>query len=72
MRVAFSGTHRTGKTTLIKAVHSRVSRYDFVEEPYRLLEEEGYEFSDPPSFNTRNAIARAASRNIGSFSVTSA
>ena len=49
MRVAFSGTHRTGKTTLIKAVHSRVSRYDFVEEPYRLLEEEGYEFSDPPS-----------------------
>ena len=49
MRVAFSGTHRTGKTTLIEAVHARLPGYDSVMEPYRLLEDEGYEFSDPPS-----------------------
>ena len=49
MRVAFSGTHRAGKTSLIEAVHARMPRYDSIEEPYRLLEAEGYEFSDPPS-----------------------
>ena len=49
MRIAFSGTHRTGKTTLLRAVHALMPRYDPVEEPYRLLEDEGYVFSDPPS-----------------------
>jgi hypothetical protein len=49
MRVAFTGTHRTGKTSLIDAVSGRLPTYRVVEEPYRLLEEEGYEFSDPPS-----------------------
>lgn len=49
MRVAFSGTHRTGKTTLIEAVVGLRAGYDVIEEPYRLLEEEGYEFADPPS-----------------------
>ena len=49
MRVAFSGAHRTGKTTLIEAVHTRMPRYGFVQEPYRLLESEGHPFSDPPS-----------------------
>lgn len=49
MRVAFSGTHRVGKTTLIGAVAEHVPAYAVVEEPYWLLEEEGYELSDPPS-----------------------
>lgn len=49
MRVAFSGTHRTGKTTLLEAVHLALPAYEVVEEPYRLLEDEGYELSDPPS-----------------------
>jgi hypothetical protein len=49
MRVAFAGTHRTGKTTLLEAVHARLPAYQHVEEPYRWLEDEGYEFSDPPS-----------------------
>ncbi len=48
MRVAFSGAHRTGKTTLIEAISGLLPGYDVVEEPYRLLEDEGYEFSDPP------------------------
>jgi predicted ATPase len=49
MRVAFAGTHRTGKTTLLEAVHARLPAYDHVDEPYRWLEDEGHEFSDPPS-----------------------
>ena len=49
MRVAFSGAHRTGKTTLIEAVSAVLPAYDVLDEPYRLLEDEGYEFSDPPT-----------------------
>lgn len=49
MRIAFSGAHRTGKTTLIEAVSALSPRYKVLEEPYYLLEEEGYEFSDPPT-----------------------
>lgn len=49
MRVAFVGTHRAGKSTLLEAVSSRLPGHEVVDEPYRVLEEEGYEFSDPPS-----------------------
>jgi hypothetical protein len=49
MRVAFSGAHRTGKTMLLEAVSSLLPAYDVVEEPYRLLEDEGHELSDPPA-----------------------
>ena len=49
MRIAFAGTHRTGKTTLLEAVHARLPAYQPVEEPYRWLEDEGHELSDPPS-----------------------
>lgn len=49
MRVAFSGAHRTGKTTLVDAISSLVPAYEVIAEPYRVLEEEGYELSDPPT-----------------------
>lgn len=49
MRVAFAGTHRTGKSTLIEAVAIVLPTYEVLDEPYRVLEEEGYELSDPPS-----------------------
>ncbi len=49
MRIAFSGSHRTGKTTLVEALADRLPRYRTHEEPYRLLEEDGVELSDPPS-----------------------
>lgn len=49
MRVAFSGAHRTGKTTLLEAVAGLRPGYAVIDEPYRLLEEEGYELADPPS-----------------------
>jgi predicted ATPase len=49
VRVAFSGAHRTGKTTLVAAIAELVPMYEVIDEPYRVLEEAGHEFSDPPS-----------------------
>ena len=49
MRVAFTGAHRTGKTTLLGAIAELVPAYEVIDEPYRVLEESGHEFSDPPS-----------------------
>ena len=49
MRVAVSGSHRVGKSTLVELVAEELRGYTAVEEPYYLLEEEGYEHGDPPS-----------------------
>lgn len=49
MRIAVTGTHRVGKSTLIEELEDRLAGYQIVEEPYHLLEEEGYEFASPPS-----------------------
>src|SRR5687768_1600059 len=49
MRIAVSGTHRTGKSSLLDELHDRLPNYRLVNEPYHLLEEEGFEFASPPS-----------------------
>lgn len=50
MRIAISGTHFSGKSTLVQDLSEALPRhYSTVEEPYHLLEEEGYEFSEEPS-----------------------
>ena len=49
MRIAFSGTHRTGKTTLVTALAELLPAYEVVGEPYHQLEEEGHEFAEIPS-----------------------
>lgn len=49
MRIALSGTHRTGKSTLLDELARRLADYSIVDEPYHLLTEEGYVFSQPPS-----------------------
>ena len=49
MRIAVSGAHRTGKTTLIEELSRALPTYTVVDEPYHLLEEEGYEFEALPS-----------------------
>ena len=49
MRIAVTGTHRVGKSTLIEALEDRLPAYRVVDEPYHLLEEEGHEFASPPS-----------------------
>lgn len=49
MRIAVSGAHRTGKTTLIEELSRALPAYEVVEEPYHALEEEGHEFAAMPS-----------------------
>jgi predicted ATPase len=49
MRIAISGTHFSGKSTLVEELSRRLPKYSTVEEPYYLLEEDGYEFSEMPS-----------------------
>lgn len=49
MRIAISGTHFSGKSTLIASLLEKLPDYTSIDEPYHLLEEEGYESSLPPS-----------------------
>jgi hypothetical protein len=49
MRIAISGSHLVGKTTLAETLADALPRHEFVPEPYYLLEEEGHEFAEMPS-----------------------
>jgi predicted ATPase len=49
LRIAVSGAHRTGKTTLIEELSRALPAYAVVAEPYYLLEEEGHELAGMPS-----------------------
>jgi hypothetical protein len=48
MRIAVSGTHRVGKTTLAEALVDALPGYRLVPEPYYLLEDEGHAFGETP------------------------
>jgi AAA domain len=48
MRIAVSGTHGVGKSTLVAALGARLPGHAIVAEPYETLVERGYEFADPP------------------------
>lgn len=48
MRIGVSGTHGTGKSTLVGALSDRLG-HESVDEPYVLLEEEGHELGHPPA-----------------------
>src|SRR5688500_670140 len=49
MRIAISGTHRAGKSTLAAGLSAALPKHQVVGEPSYLLEEDGHEFADPPS-----------------------
>ncbi|MBL1080232.1 hypothetical protein JK358_38140 [Nocardia sp. 2] len=49
MRIGVSGPHGTGKSTFVHELCSRFAELTPIEEPYVLLEEEGYDFEYPPS-----------------------
>lgn len=48
-RIAISGTHLTGKSSLIDELAAQLPGYVTVPEPYEILVERGYEFTHPPS-----------------------
>jgi predicted ATPase len=49
VRIAVSGAHRTGKSTLVEDLCRSLPGHAPVEEPYRVLEEEGHPFHESPS-----------------------
>jgi broad-specificity NMP kinase len=46
MRIAVTGTHGSGKTTLVDDFTSADGRYESVPEPYWLLAQNGVPFAD--------------------------
>lgn len=56
MRIAFTGSHRVGKTSLAAAITAHLPHYDFVEEPYLQMESKGYLFPEIPA--TEDYIAQ--------------
>jgi len=51
MRIAVTGSHNSGKSTIIEMLSESFPNYILHEEPYYLLLEEGYEIPDPPSLD---------------------
>ncbi len=65
MRVAISGSHRTGKSTLLSELSRLLPAYTIVDEPYHLMEEEGYEFAHPPSLEDFEAQLERSIQELG-------
>ena len=55
MRIAFTGTHRVGKTTLATAIADSLPDFTLMDEPYHQLQESGYLFSEEPSLDDYRA-----------------
>ena len=66
MRVGISGTHGTGKTTLAQALCAHLPGHVAADEPYYLLEAEGYEFGFPPSPEDYRALLVRSVRSMNS------
>lgn len=49
MKIAFTGAHHVGKTTLAEKIHLLAPEFLFIPEPYRELLEEGHLFSEMPN-----------------------
>lgn len=64
MRIGISGAHGTGKTTLAEALCQRLPGHVTADEPYYLLEEEGYEFAFPPSLDDYRAQLACSLRTL--------
>jgi AAA domain len=66
MRIGVSGAHGTGKTTLVGELCDHLDGHLPVDEPYFLLEDEGYEFEFPPSLDDYRAQLRRSLRVLSS------
>lgn len=51
MRIAFTGSHRVGKTTLAEEIAESLPDHELIIEPYLQLEEDGYLFSEIPTLD---------------------
>jgi hypothetical protein len=60
VRIALSGAHAVGKTSLLAELRRQLTSYEAVDEPYSELLDQGHEFADPPSVDAH--AARRAGR----------
>lgn len=60
MRIAISGSHQTGKTTLAEALVAPLPNYTLVPEPYHDLAEDGEPFADIPDLDTFEQLFAAS------------
>jgi predicted ATPase len=65
MRIAISGTHRVGKTTLAEELADALDGYELLDEPYWALVDEGYELADPPTAEDFEAQLRRSITDVG-------
>lgn len=49
MRIAVSGSHLVGKTTLVESLARALPAHDSIPEPYFLLEDDGHAFAEMPA-----------------------
>jgi predicted ATPase len=64
MRIAISGTHFSGKSSLVQALSEALPQFTIVEEPYHLLQEEGHEFAELPSIEDFELQLERAIENL--------
>jgi len=71
MRIAISGTHFSGKTTLVEALSEVLPQYATIEEPYHLLAEEGHEFAELPAIEDFELMLERSIENLDESSQNS-
>jgi hypothetical protein len=64
VRIAISGTHGTGKSSLVDELSRLLPSYDCVDEPYRQLEDEGHVFAAVPSLEDFEAQIERSIENL--------
>lgn len=64
MKIAITGAHRVGKTSLIEELLESLPGYTSLQEPYYELEESGYMFSEIPGYEDYLAQLKHAIQQI--------
>jgi predicted ATPase len=64
VRIAISGSHRVGKTSLLHRLADALPDHDHLDEPYELLDDEGHLFADPPSADDYEVQLQRSIREI--------
>jgi hypothetical protein len=65
MRIAISGTHGVGKSTLVEALGDALADHRAVDEPYVVLVEDGHEFAEEPALEDFEQQLRHAIDSLG-------